>query len=253
MHNPSPRAAEATVDADPDATWRWIVASASARYEGADGHAVRFARAKLGGDRVFRQVLERGLIPAGARVVDAGCGQGLFASLLHAAAAAHDSGRWPAAWAPPPLRVHVTGIDTLEHDLGRARSALGGSATFVHADMRRFDYPPCDAIVFFDTLHYMEPAEQDAVLARARAALNPRGALLLRVHDASAGLRFQFGKWIDRFTMLLHGGGFGRVGGRRLEGWKASLELLGLGVESCRMNGRPPFANLLIVGRLPGR
>ena len=38
-------------------------------------------------DPVFRHLLERGLIAPGARVVDIGCGQGLLASLLGAAAA----------------------------------------------------------------------------------------------------------------------------------------------------------------------
>jgi hypothetical protein len=51
--------------------------------------------------------------------------------------------------------------------------------------------------------------------------------------------------------MLLHGGGFGRVQGRPLAAWTAALEGLGLDVQSCPMNGRPPFANRLLVGRLP--
>jgi SAM-dependent methyltransferase len=250
MHSPSRRAPEPALDAG--AAWRWIVEFAASGYQGTDPHAVRFARAKLSGDRVFRHILERGWIPADAHVLDVGCGQGLFASLMRAAGAAHAAGRWPEAWAAPPLRVRVTGIDMLEHDLARARTALGESATFVRADMRRFDYPPCDRAVFLDTLHYIPPAEQDEVLAKARAALRPGGILLLRVHDTGAVVRFHFGQWVDRITMLLHGGGFGRVGGRSLAGWTKRLEALGLRVESRSMNGRPPFANLLIAASLPG-
>jgi len=249
MQSPSRPAPEAATD--PGAAWRAILDAASAGYRGSDAHALRFARAKLGNDRVFRHVLERGLVPPAAQVVDAGCGQGLFASLLRAADTAARAGRWPAAWAAAPLQARVTGIDLLELDLKRARAALGDAATFVHADMRRFDFPPCDRIAFFDTLHYIAPAEQDAVLARARGALRPGGALILRVHDAGAGARYRFGLWVDRVTMLLHGGGYGRLAGRPLEGWRAALETLGLAVESMPMNGRPPFANLLIVARLP--
>ncbi|HEX2539860.1 MAG TPA: class I SAM-dependent methyltransferase [Caldimonas sp.] len=249
MQNPSRLAAEPAAGAD--AAWRAILDAASERYRGTDAHAMRFARAKLGNDRVFRHVLESGLVPAGAHVVDAGCGQGLFASLLRAADAVARVGGWPAAWAAAPFDVRVTGIDLLELDITRARAALGDAATFVHADMRRFNFPACDRIAFFDTLHYIAPAEQDAVLARARAALRPGGALILRVHDASAGARFRFGLWVDRVTMLLHGGGFGPLAGRPLSGWRATLEALGLQVESLPMNGRPPFANLLIVARSP--
>lgn len=238
-------------DPSADAAWRAILDAASDGYRGVDSHALRFARAKLGNDRVFRHMLERGLIPAGAHVVDAGCGQGLVASLLRAADALARTGRWPATWATAPQGVRVTGIDLLELNLARARAALGETATFVHADMRGYDFPPCDRVAFLDTLHYIASAEQDAVLAKARAALRPGGALILRVHDASAAARFRFGLWVDRVTMLLHGGGFGRLAGRSPSGWQATLESLGLEVETAAMNGRPPFANLIIVARLP--
>ena len=51
--------------------------------------------------------------------------------------------------------------------------------------------------------------------------------------------------------MLLHGGGYGRLAGRSLAGWSDRLARLGLQDESIQMNGRRPFANLLIVARLP--
>ena len=245
----SPPAVAGTAAAE--AYWQTLLATASDRYRGADGHARRFAKAKLGGDRVFRQVLERGLIRPQAHVVDAGCGQGLLASLLYAAADRSQEGGWPAAWGPPPQGVRVTGIDPLDHDLRRAAAAVGDRATWLCADMRRFDFPACDAVAFFDTLHYVGADEQDAVLARARAALRPGGLLLLRVADTAVRWRFELGQWIDRCTSLLHGGGFGRVGGRPLAGWRSSLERLGLRVEAMPMSGRPPFANLLIVARLP--
>ena len=117
--------------------------------------------------------------------------------------------------------------------------------------MRSFELPPCDVAVFFDILHYIAPHEQDEVLRRVRSVLRAGGTMLLRVGDASRRGRFELGLWIDRFTMLLHGGGFGKVAGRPLSGWQSTLERLGLQVESLPMSGRPPFANLLIVARLP--
>jgi hypothetical protein len=42
----------------------------------------RFARGKLGGDPVFAGLLQRGLNPPDARVLDIGCGRGLLAALL---------------------------------------------------------------------------------------------------------------------------------------------------------------------------
>ena len=42
----------------------------------------RMARGKLAGDPVFAGLLQRGLIPSHARILDIGCGRGLSAALL---------------------------------------------------------------------------------------------------------------------------------------------------------------------------
>jgi SAM-dependent methyltransferase len=145
----------------------------------------------------------------------------------------------------------VIGFDMQARDIARAASITDRAATFVLGDMRRATFPCCDVAVFFDTLHYIAIDEQDDVLRRVRRALRPGGGILLRVGDTSARLRYRFGLWIDRFTTLLHGGGFGCLHGRPLLAWTATLAGLGLDVQSCSMNGRAPFANRLLVARLP--
>ena len=240
-----------SADMGADAAWASIVATASDAYRRADAHAGRFARAKLGRDRVFRYLLEQGLIEPGAKVLDIGCGQGLLTSLLCAAGDAARSGRWPPTWAAAPVNAKVIGFDRQARDIARAASITDHAATFVLGDMRRATFPRCDVAVFFDTLHYIAIDEQDDVLRRVRRALCPGGVILLRVGDTSARLRYRFGLWIDRFTSLLHGGGFGCLHGRPLSAWTATLLGLGLDVQSCSMNGRGPFANRLIVARLP--
>jgi SAM-dependent methyltransferase len=239
-----------TAAIDPQPAWRALVEAASAPYRAADKFAWHFARGKLSGDPVFRHVLERGLIKPDSRVLDIGCGQGLLASLLHACGVAARAKRWPAGWAAAPAGVHVTGIEMMPHDIKRCEIALGGAATFVCGDMRTTEFPPVDAVVIFDALHYIAPAEQDAVLARVRAALKPGGLLLLRVGNASARRRFALGQWIDRITMVLRGGGFIPLAGRPPEQWAATLRQLGFDVEVEPMNGRPPFSNFLLIGRV---
>jgi SAM-dependent methyltransferase len=233
-----------------EAFWQSLVAAASEGYRAADAHAHRFARAKLRGDRVFRHVLAHGLIAPGATVLDLGCGQGLLAAVLRAADDAGRAGRWPEEWAPPPTGARVIGIDPLPLDIDRARTALGGAATFVLGDMRTADLPACDTAVFFDTLHYIAHDEQSGVLARVRAALRPGGSVLMRVGDYDAGWRFRLGLRIDQATAFLHGNGMPQVCGRPRAGWTAELERLGFAVSVQQMNGRPPFANLFIQGRL---
>ncbi|WP_280155515.1 class I SAM-dependent methyltransferase [Piscinibacter sp. XHJ-5] len=239
--------------ADPraDAAWRSMVAAASQAYRRTDGHASRFARSKLRRDRVFRHVLEQGLIEPGATVLDIGCGQGLLASLLRAAGDAARSGRWPATWAAPPVGATLIGFDVRSRDIARAASMMDPAATFILDDMRGASFPGCDVAVFFDTLHYIAIDEQDEVLRRVRGALRPGGVVLLRVGDTSASLRYRLGVEIDRVTRWLLGGGYASLHGRTLPAWTASLSGLGFDVHSCPMNGRPPFANRLLVARLP--
>jgi ABC-type dipeptide/oligopeptide/nickel transport system ATPase component len=107
-----------------DAAWRALVAAASAPYRHSGRHAHHFARNKLRGDRVFRHVLEHGLIAPRARILDLGSGQGLLASVLRVAGRAAQEGRWPAQWAPAPVDARVTGIELMGHDVARAETAL---------------------------------------------------------------------------------------------------------------------------------
>lgn len=230
-----------------DAAWFAIAAAAAARYRGIDGHAHRFARSKLRRDEFFRTLLAHGLIPPGAQVFDLGCGQGLVAALLEAANRAAEQGRWPAGWPTAPLGARVTGVDLLAADIARARAALGNAADFVHGDMRALPELAYDVVVFLDTLHYLTPPDQIALLGRVRAQLRAGGTMLLRVHDDAAPLRAAFGRWVDRCTGALRGGGFRRVHGRPVAEWCARLEDLGLRTTTHRVDGRAPFANRLIV------
>ena len=187
-----------------DEVWRELHRMACAHYRAAGHFAWYFARGKLGRDPVFRAMLERGDLPARARVLDIGCGQGLLASLLRACVAVAARGAWPASWPPAPLALEYTGIELMPKDVARANAALGGlpgatpKAHIVCADLRQATLPACDLAVLLDVLHYVEPGAQDDLLARVRDALAPGGRLLLRVGDAAQRRGFASSQWIDR-------------------------------------------------------
>src|SRR5205085_4982084 len=163
-----------------------LVDEASAPYRRSGRFAWHFARGKLRWDPVFAHLLARGLIAPRTRVLDIGCGQGLLASVLAAAAQAARQGRWPSGWAEPPLDVRVRGIELQARDVARARDALGDSAEIVCADMRSTAFADADTVVLLDVLHYVSEPEQDAVLARVRGALPLAGRLVLRVGDTAS-------------------------------------------------------------------
>jgi SAM-dependent methyltransferase len=239
-------------NASPAAHWRSLVDAASAPYRQAGRFAWHFARGKLSWDPVFVHLVERGLIAPRARVLDIGCGQGLLASLVDAAGAAEREGRWSSAWAAAPAGARVTGIELMERDVARARRALGDRAQFVCGDMRTADFPPADAVVILDVLHYISVAEQDAVLERVRAALDGGGRLILRVGDAAARNRFRTSQWVDRIVTSVRGHRVPPRFGRPLAAWTARRGALGFSVTSLPMHAGTPFANILLVGDLPG-
>jgi len=238
-----------------DAAWRRLHERATEPYRKAGNFAWHFARGKLGRDPVFRGLVERGLIgEARGRVVDIGCGQGLFASLLSALSAMQaQPGVWPALWPATPKAACYTGIELMPKDVARAEASVGHlqpTPRFVCADMCKAELPPSDLVVILDVLHYVDLVAQEGVLRRVRDALQPGGRLLLRVGDAASRRGFAMSQWVDRTVTRIRGHRVSPTWGRTLKDWMALLERLGFSVQSIPMSEGTPFANVLLVADL---
>src|SRR5207237_810641 len=140
-----------------------------------------------------------------ARILDLGCGQGLLAAWLQAAAHCYERGIWPAAWPPAPRPQSMRGIEIMADEVARARLALGPDCDVLQADIRSAPFGSADAVVMLDVLHYLPAQSQREVLQRVRAALPPGGLLLLRVGDEGGGRHFWFPRWVDMLCTRLRG------------------------------------------------
>jgi SAM-dependent methyltransferase len=249
---------------DANAAWMALHTAACAPYRQAGRWAWHWARGKLGRDPVFRGMLERGDLPAGARVVDIGCGQGLVASLLQACADLQQQGAWPAGhdgtWPVRASASAYTGIELMAKDAARADTALRQlplQPQFVCGDMCNTPLPACDVVVILDVLHYVDHRAQEGVLGRVRDALlqgasstGRPGRLLLRVGDAHNTRGFAISQWVDHVVTVARGHRVAPTWGRPLAEWVALLQGQGYTVRSVPQSQGTPFANVLLVADL---
>ena len=230
-----------------------LLDAATAPYLQAGKFAWYFARGKLSGDPVFKEILQRGLIAPNTHVIDIGCGQGLLSAWLLAAETTASTKNWPAEWASPPKAVTVKGIELMPNDVERARKALKhvqDRFTFETGDMCTAAFEKAQTVVILDVLHYVPFAAQEDVLVRVKDALSPKGLLILRIGDANAGMGFKISNWVDNIVFLCRGHKLSRLYCRSLSDWLVLLNKLGFHVESKPMSQGTPFSNVLLVASI---
>jgi len=223
-------------------------------YRDAGRFAYHFARGKLGGDPIFRHLLQHGLLPSDARILDLGCGQAVFASWLLAARKLYDAGPWAPDWAVPPRVASLRGVELMPLDVERARHALGDrhpQVEIIRGDIREVEFGKVDVVTILDVLHYLDYPEQEQVLRRVRDALPGGGCLLTRIGDAADGWRFRVGNAVDLCVTFMRGHRLPALYCRPLREWMELLERLGFAVRAVPMSHGKPFANVMLVAQLP--
>jgi len=208
-----------------------------------------FVRGKLRYDPLYFNLLRRGFLPSGGRLLDLGCGRGIVFSLLLAAREIEMRGLYPAGWEPPPRNLTLYGIEGRPKTAETAREALGDQAEIETGDLRTAVLPNANAILLLDVLHYLPAGDQEKLLAKTAAALLPGGVLLIREADADAGRRFTATRLQERFSAVLRGHWRQRFHYRSVEEWSALLAQQGLAVEVQPMGMGTPYANVLLAAR----
>ncbi|HMK02952.1 MAG TPA: 1-acyl-sn-glycerol-3-phosphate acyltransferase [Ferruginibacter sp.] len=109
------------------------------------------------------------LVPTKGKILDMGCGYGFMPYMLSFAA---------------PERV-ITGVDYDEQKIETAEHCFSKTANvnFIHADAVNFNFEKYDSIILADMLHYLQPADQLAVIDKCIAGLNAGGTVIIRDGD----------------------------------------------------------------------
>ena len=214
---------------------REIAKQVAKRYRIAGRFAEGMAKGKLTADPAYREVLS--LLGDEGTLVDIGCGEGLLLAYTRAL--------------KPRITLVGLDIDTRRLDLARAVLVDESNIEILEGDIRTAPIPDADVITVLDVLHYLPVEMQDDALSRLAGALKPGGTLLIRDADASQGLRSTITEISERVAVVI-----GRHKGigvymRPADDTCAVLRSAGLSVEVKPCSEGTPFANVLIVARLP--
>ena len=236
---------------------RQLVDLASARYRDNGRFAYHFARGKLAGDPMFIELMRVGAFSghsaAGARFLDLGCGQAVFASWLIAARTLADQGRWPSDWPEPPSVASMRALELMPNDVARGQAGFADEARVQveQGDICQADFGQVDVVTILDVIHYLTPAAQDDVLRRIRMALAPGGVLVMRVGNAAGGWPYRLSRWADQAITLGRGHGWAQLHCRSVAGWSEALHALGFQTHPVPTPGGLPFANVMLIAHVP--
>lgn len=233
---------------------RQLLEAACAPYRAAGYFHYHWAYGKLSGDPVFASLLEQGLLQPRHRILDLGCGRGLLAAWFLAAEKLSATGQWHAGVEVPKETV-FHGIDLHSGVCTAGNLALkphyGDRVSLVTGDLCHADLSGFDAITLLDVLHYIPFAQQELLLDQIRAALDSGGLLIARVGNAQGGWRFRLSQWVDIAMANVQGHRILALHSRSLTDWVRALERRGFTVSQQAMSTGTPFANALLVARVP--
>jgi len=184
------------------------------------------------------------VLPAQGRVLEIGCGHGLFAAY--------------AALASPGRTVVGVDIDADKISVAReaARRAAGRSGARLEFDLAESGAVPpgpWDAVAIIDMLYLLPASYQRALLEQAIAELSPGGVLVVKEMGVRPRWKVRLNTWQETLSVrVLHltaGSAFDFVDPVTMAGW---MEAGGLSTARERLDRRRLHPHHLLVGTRPG-
>ena len=177
-------------------------------------------------------------VPKTAKVLDVGCGHGLLAMEM--------------ALSEPNRAVLATDHDVARIDLAKQAGKGISNLQFEVSTGSPVADGTFDAIMMIDFLHYFSPEQQDAMIAKAYANLQPGGWLLAREVNQQGGLISKLNQFYEKMATLT---GFTQsntikakenLSFKSQSGWEAKFTEHGFKVRSEPCSS-PIFADILYI------
>ncbi len=126
------------------------------------------------------------LLPKQGRILDIGCGYGFMSYMLHFSAPERD----------------LIGYDYDEEKIAVANHCFSRETNihFVTKDVNELHISAADAIILSDTLHYLQPVQQEILIRKCMDALRPGGTLVIRDGDRDLKKKHERTKWTEFFS-----------------------------------------------------
>ena len=178
------------------------------------------------------------VLPERGRLLDVGCGFGLF-SVYFAMTSPH---RVIRGIDPDARRIDIArrvakacGVaDRVEYQVGTAEALPQG--------------PPHDAIYMLDVMHHLHRDQQIPLLYRLRRLVAPGGTLLIKDVTTDAPLKLAFTELLDRLMV----GWDEPLSYRHHREWQQLLHRLGFDVRTVRVPDVLPYPHVVMLAKRRG-
>lgn len=187
----------------------------------------------------FGRIAEQ--VPAAGRILDLGCGAGLFSFLL--------SSGFPAR--------SIVSVDCRPERIrsaARAAEKYGFTAiSFNQGDITSADYPKdTDCILLIDVLYQLSLKEKTGVIGKCYDSLKDKGILLVKENAAGPGWKRLFCYLQETVFARLAGLNLKRVEPLPAGDWMRLFAGKGFSVQMRRIDRGYPYPHILFVCRKPG-
>lgn len=171
------------------------------------------------------------LVPQKGRILDLGCGEGLFTNFL----ALSSSSR------------QIVGI---ELNMGRLKNARRGlkNVSYLQGNVLTTQLPVVDVITMVHLLHHLPSFEdQIKLLKKAKSAIKPGGKLMIVEVDRKPFMKYLLSWWVDHFLVSwffdrkLHS----KIFFRKEQEWNKVLRSLGFKCRTHSAHAGKPFSHII--------